>query len=485
MATEALPREGTAQTVAMLIDGRDTTTGATFEVRHPADGHVVATVAKGGQDEIEAALAAAHRAFPAWSRMPAHARAALLERAADLLAADLDGFAGTLTGEAGKPIAESRGEVTRSVELLRYAGGEARRLTGETIPLDAVQSGEGRFGFTLREPIGVIAAITPFNFPLALVAHKVAPALAAGNTVVLKPASATPLTALRLGRLFQQAGLPAGVLNVITAGGADMDALITDGRVAMISFTGSAPVGESIRARAGLKRVALELGSNSATIVHRDANIDAAALACSKAGYAFAGQVCISLQRVYVHRDVYDAFLERFAPLVRDLRVGDPFEPSTEVGPMLTEDEARRAEAWVGEAVQQGARVICGGTRTGSYFAPTVLADVSQRMRVICEEIFAPVVSVTSYETLDEAIALVNDSEFGLQAGVFTNDVSNAFHAARGIHTGGVIINDTCRYRADHMPYGGVKRSGMGREGVKYAMDEMTEIKMVVFNLSS
>ncbi len=430
------------------------------------------------------ALAAASRTFKSWSQQPAYARARILTTVAERLSADAETFAHTMTTEFGKPITESRGEVARVVELLQYAAEEAKRITGETIPLDALTNGVGRFGFTLREPIGVIAAITPFNFPLALVAHKIAPAIGVGNTVVLKPASTTPLTALRFAQLFLEAGLPPDVFNVVTAGGTTAEQLITDSRVAMVSFTGSAPVGERIRVLAGLKRVTLELGSNSATIVHSDADIQAAAVACSKAGYAFAGQVCISLQRIYAHREVLEAFLSKFVPLVQALRVGDPFEPHTDVGPMLTENEAKRAENWIHEATE--------ARRTGHLWWDTSWSILdtnnsykcSSTMCVVCEEVFAPIVSITAYDTFDEAITLVNESKFGLQAGIFTKDIGCAFKAAKEINVGGVIINDTCRYRADHMPYGGVKQSGIGREGVKYAMDEMTETKVVGFNLN-
>ncbi len=470
--------------VPMLIDGRDIVTGATFDVLYPGDGSRVARIAAGNAEIIQQAVTAAQRAFPAWAALPAFKRAEVLFASAALLLERKEAIARDLTAESGKPITDSLGEVARTVELIHYAGEEAKRFTGEIVPVDAVSNGANRFGYTRREPLGVIAAITPFNFPLALVAHKIAPALAVGNTVVLKPASATPLTALNIGRIFLEAGLPPGALNVIAVSGSETDALIRNPDVQMISFTGSAPVGEHIRQIAGLRRVALELGSNSATIVHSDANLGAAALAASKAAYSFAGQVCISLQRIYVQKSVEQAFLENLTQRVQAIHIGDPFDSATEVGPMLTEQEAIRAELWIREAVAAGAKIACGGARNGAYVTPTVLTHVTPDMKVVCEEIFAPVVSIVAYDTIDDAIAMVNDSQFGLQAGIYTNDIATAFAAAARLHVGGVMINDTCRFRADNMPYGGVKRSGMGREGVVYAMEEMSEIKMVVFNLN-
>ena len=331
----------------------------------------------------------------------------------------------------------------------------------------------------------MIAAISPFNFPLNLVAHKVAPAFATANTVVLKPASQTPVTALQLGEILQEAGLPAGVLNIVVGGGQEVgNPLVASDKVAMVTFTGSPPVGMGIRDRAGMKRVILELGSNSATIVHRDADLDAAARALAKGAFAYAGQICISVQRIIVHEDVQQRFLSLFLPLVQALKVGDPLSEDTDVGPMIDAGSADRGEAWIKEALAGGARALVEGKRDGTLMWPWVLTDVRPEMKIVCEEAFAPVVTIQSYGDFDQAIDLVNDSQFGLQAGVFTNDLNLAFRAGKRIRTGGVIVNDTSNYRVDHMPYGGLKLSGMGREGVRYTMAEMTELKLIAFNLS-
>jgi acyl-CoA reductase-like NAD-dependent aldehyde dehydrogenase len=472
------------QDFQLLIDGAWVATDRTEEILHPYTGAPVFRVSVAGRAEAARAIDAAVRAFDRYAETPAHERARFLARTSALLEQQAEDFARTIALEAGKPIRDARAEVGRAVQTFRFAAEEAKRSHGETVPMDAAIGSERRIGLTLRQPIGVIAAITPFNFPLNLVAHKVAPALAAGNTVVVKPAEQAPVTALRLGRVLLEAGVPAGVVNVLHGSGPEAgNALVISSKVAMVTFTGSAPVGTAIRDRAGMKRVALELGSNSATIVHEDADLVAAARALARACFAYAGQICISVQRIVVHEAVLQRFLSLFIPLVRALKVGDPLAEDTDLGPMIDQSAAERAEAWLHEALAGGARALVEGKRQEALLWPWVLTDVQPTMAVVCEEAFAPVVTIQSYRTFDEAIALVNDSKYGLQAGVFTNDVNLAFRAGMRIRTGGVIINDTSNYRADHMPYGGVKSSGMGREGVRYAMEEMLETKLVVFNL--
>lgn len=428
------------------------------------------------------AVAAAAAAFPAYSRTPAHRRAGILSRLADLLTTHQDSIATTICREAGKAWKYSMGEVARATETFRFSAEEAKRIHGETIPMDASSAGEGRVGFYMRRPVGVVAAITPFNFPLNLVAHKVGPALAAGCTVVLKPASTTPLTAIRLAELLEEAGLPAGALNVVVgSGGTVGDVLTTDARVAKISFTGSPAVGEQIVRKAGLKKVTMELGNNSATIVEPDASLDDAVPRCVTSAFANSGQVCISLQRLYVHRAIAPEFTRRFVEATERLIVGNPVDEDCDVGPMIDEAEAQRAEEWIDEAVAAGARLLTGGQRQGRLLRPTVLGDVRPDMKVVCQEVFAPVVSIVEYDRFEDAVQAVDDSAFGLQAGVYTNDLRKAFYAIDRIDVGGVMINDTSIFRVDHMPYGGNKLSGLGREGVRFAVEEMTNIKMVVF----
>lgn len=473
------------QEYGLLIDGEWTAPNGTVEVRSPFSGEPVYRVSLAGTAEAVRAVDAAERAFVSWSQTPAHERSRVLNRTSVLLEERREDLARTIALEAGKPIRDARAEVTRAMQTFRFAAEEAKRIYGETIPMDAAIGSENRVGITFRQPIGVIAAISPFNFPLNLVAHKVAPALATGNTVVLKPASQTPVTGLRLGEILHEAGLPAGVINVVVGSGKEVgDSLVTDERVAMVTFTGSPPVGVGIRNRAGMKRVVLELGSNSATVVHEDADLAAAARALAKGAFAYAGQICISVQRIIIHEAVLQRFLSLFLPLVQALKVGDPLAEDTDVGPMIDLGAAERGQEWIAEALAGGARALIEGRREGSLMWPWVLADVRPEMKIVCEEAFAPVATIQTYTTFDQAIALVNDSKFGLQAGVFTSNVNLAFRAGRQIRTGGVIVNDTSNYRADHMPYGGLKLSGMGREGVRYTMEEMTEIKLVAFNLS-
>jgi acyl-CoA reductase-like NAD-dependent aldehyde dehydrogenase len=456
----------------------------TMPVLDKYTGETIGVVPVASRSAVDKAIAAAHAAFPDYSRMPAHRRFRILEKVSHLLARDREEIAATICREAGKAWKYSVGEVNRAVETFQFSAEEAKRIHGETIPMDASSAGEGRFGFYLRAPVGVVAAITPFNFPLNLVAHKVGPALAAGCTLVLKPASTTPLTAIRLGRILEEAGVPPGVFHVVVGpGGTVGEWLTTDPRVAKVSFTGSPPVGEAIIRKAGLKKVTMELGNNSGTILEPDADLDAAIPRCAVSAFANSGQVCISLQRIYVHKAIAKEFTKRFVEHTARIKVGNPLEKDCEVGPMIDEGEAKRAEEWIREAVREGAKVLVGGTREGSVLAPTVLSKVRPDMKVMCLEAFAPLVSIYEYEKYEDAVAMVEDTPYGLQAGVYTNDLRKAMYAVDRINVGGVMINDTSIFRVDHMPYGGNKMSGLGREGVRFAIEEMTNIKMVMFKL--
>ncbi len=444
-------------------------------------GETFATVPVASRETVDRAIGAAHAAFPDWSRTPAHRRFRILEKASNLLAKHQGEIAAVICREAGKAWKYSAGEVSRAVETYQFSAEEAKRIHGETVPMDASTAGEGRMGFYLRCPVGVVAAITPFNFPLNLVAHKVGPGLAAGNALVLKPASTTPLTAIRIAEILEEAGVPAGVFNVVVGSGSTVgDWITTDPRVAKISFTGSPPVGEAILRKAGLKKVTMELGNNSGTIIEPDADLDAAVPRCVVSAFANSGQVCISLQRLYVHRSVAKEFTRRFVDATSKLKVCNPLEKDCDVGPMIDEAEAKRAEAWIKEAVAEGAKLLIGGKREGRVLYPAILTNVRAEMKVMCQEAFAPLVSLYEYEKFEDAVRMVEDSPYGLQAGIYTNDLRKALYAVERINVGGVMVNDTSIFRVDHMPYGGNKMSGLGREGVRFAVEEMTNIKMVM-----
>jgi len=454
--------------------------GPPLGVVSPWDGTELAAVATATVADLDEVLDRARAAAAAFRWAPAWQRSQILDRTSRLIEEHAEQLARLIAAESGKPLKDARVEARRGAATFRWAAEEARRTMGELVQMDADPGGVDRFGWTLREPRGVIAAISPFNFPLNLVAHKVAPAIAGGNAVVLKPASTTPLTALRLAELLEEAGLPEGVLQVVVGpGGTIGTMMVRDPRTDMVSFTGSPPVGRQIAADAGMKMVTLELGNNSATIVDEDADLDLAAQRVVAGGFANSGQICISVQRVIVHEKVYGEFLARLLPLVRALKVGDPLDEETDVSALITPAEAERVKAWVDEALAQGATLLTGGVDADGRLLPTVLADVTPDMKVCAPEVFGPVVSVLRARDLCEAIALTNDSEYGLQAGVFTRDLNKALYAARRLEVGGVMINEVPTFRVDHMPYGGVKGSGIGREGVKYALQEMTELKMV------
>jgi len=454
--------------------------GEPLTVRSPWDGAEIATMPTTTLEEADAVLDRARAAFEFYRWTPAWKRAQILERASHLIEENGEQIARLIAAEGGKPLKDARIEVRRGLSTFRWASEEAKRTGGEIIEMDADPGAEHRFGWTFREPRGVIVGISPFNFPLNLVAHKVAPALAAANVVVLKPASSTPLTALRLSELLREAGLPEDVLQVVVGPGGTLgNKLVTDDRVNMVSFTGSPPVGRQIASDAGMKMVTLELGNNSATIVDEDANLELAAQRVVAGGFANSGQVCISVQRVVVHEKVYDDFMGMLIPAVEALKVGEPLDESTDVASLISPAEVERVKGWIQEAVDQGATLATGGTTEDGRLRPTVLTDVTREMKVCAREVFGPVLSILKARDLCEAIEISNDSEMGLQAGVFTSDLNKALYAARRLEVGGVMINEVPTFRVDHMPYGGVKGSGIGREGLRYAIREMTELKMV------
>ncbi|NOY76302.1 MAG: aldehyde dehydrogenase family protein [Calditrichaeota bacterium] len=470
-----------AQEFGMLINGEWLSSDEKFEVKSPYSGEILGAVPKANKEDVSRAVQSAKEAFKVMSEMPAHRRAEILERMSDLIAEHREEIARTIAQESGKAWKYAIGEANRARETFKFAAEEAKQIHGETIPMDASTGGEGRLGFFLRFPIGVIGAIPPFNFPINLAAHKVAPAIASGNTVVLKPSSYTPLTAIKMGELLLEAGLPAGALNIIFGPGSTVGGwLVTHPDLAMVTFTGSPPVGKWIKNHSDFKKVTLELGSNSASIVDEDADLEWAVKRNVVGAYANSGQVCISVQRIYVHENIWDNFVDAFVTETRKQVVGDPLDPACDVGPMISELEAERAEAWVKEAVAQGAKILTGGTREGAMFQPTVLTDVTPEMKVMQDEVFAPVVSLSRFRKFEDAVAQVNESRYGLQAGVFTKNTTHMMLAIRKINVGGVMINDYPTFRVDQMPYGGNKQSGLGREGLKYAIEEMTNPRMIV-----
>lgn len=467
----------------LFIDGKEVSTSKKQDVYCKATGRVFATVATAGSSEVTQAIDAAQHAFDTVKLTP-YKRYEIIMEAARLLMVRQERFAHNLAQEAGKPLRDAMGEISRAYQTLILSAEEAKRLTGEMVPIQGAPGCENRMAYTKRMPLGVIAAITPFNFPVNLACHKIGPALAAGNTVVYKPASATPVTAALLCQVFADAGLPAGCLNLVMGSGSVIGDLLTaDQRIKMFSFTGSVPVGKELQAKAGFRKIALELGSNSANIIHKDVkDIEQSARLCARYAYTNAGQVCISCQRVYVHQDIYHAFCQEAVSYTKGLQVGNPLEEKTDIGPMIAEKEAVRIEEWVQEAAQAGARILIGGKRHGAFFEPTILTDVADTMKVVCKETFAPVFSIVPYDDIAEAVKAVNKSTYGLQAGVFTQSLDIARYCIETIEAGGVIVNDGSTFRMDNMPYGGVKDSGIGREGPQYAIREMTEEKVVVVN---
>ncbi|KAA0545407.1 aldehyde dehydrogenase family protein [Bacillus sp. BGMRC 2118] len=449
----------------------------------PYNGEVLAEIPLATIDHINQAVQAADESRQLLRKMPAYERSQILEKMVKLFEERFETAAMIIAKEAAKPISTARAEVARTIQTYKFAAEEAKRIHGETIPLDGAPGGENRIAYTVREPLGVIAAITPFNFPMNLVAHKVGPAIAAGNTVVLKPASQTPLSAFFLAKIAEEAGLPKGALNVVTGKGSIVgDALVKHPLVKMVTFTGSPAVGISLRNKAGLKRVTLELGSNSAVIIDEGVSLQKIIPRCVTGAFSYQGQVCISLQRIYVHENIYDEFVARFVEKTKTLKLGDPLVESVDISALITQNDGTRALQWIDEAVLQGARVATGGKVTDSILHPTILLDVPVHSKVSCQEVFAPIVLINKIKNIDEAIEYVNDSEFGLQAGIYTDNIHVALDAAEKLQVGGVLINDIPTFRVDHMPYGGVKNSGTGREGIQYAIEEMTEMKLVIIN---
>ena len=470
-------------TQSFLVDGKWIGEGDTVEIHSPYDGTVVGRVFQGRREHAEAAIAAAVKAFGTTRRLPAFERQRVLRQVAQTLAERKEQFARTMAQEAGKPLKTARTEVERAIFTFTVAAEESTLIEGEYLPLDWQEFTAGRWGIVRRFPLGPVAGITPFNFPLNLVAHKVAPAIAAGCPLVLKPAPQTPLTALMLAQAVQQAGWPDGALNVLPLSNEDAGLLVSDERIKLISFTGSGPVGWDIKRRAGKKKVALELGGNAGVIVHGDTDLEYAAGRCVAGGFAYAGQSCISVQRILVERPVLGKFTELLLAGVAKLKTGDPLDESADLGPMIRESDAIRATQWIEEAVRGGARLLSGGHRKGSLMEPTVLTGTRPDMKVNCQEIFAPVVTVEAYDNFDDALRQINNSPYGLQAGIFTRDVKRLFTAFEELEVGGLIAGDVPTFRIDHMPYGGVKDSGLGREGLRYAIEEMTEPRLLVMNV--
>jgi acyl-CoA reductase-like NAD-dependent aldehyde dehydrogenase len=470
-------------THGFLLDGKWIEQGDQVEIHAPYDGSTVGRVFQARREHVDAAIVAAIKAFGTTRRLPAFERQRVLRRVAENIALRKEEFAHTIAQEAGKPIKAARSEVERTIFTFTVAAEESTRIYGEYLPLDWQEFTAGRWGIVRRFPLGPIAGITPFNFPLNLVAHKVAPAIASGCTMVLKPAPQTPLTALLAAEAVQQAGWPDGALNVLPLSNDDAGLLVTDERLKLISFTGSAAVGWDIKRRAGKKKVALELGGNAGVIIHSDTDLNYAADRCVTGGFAYAGQSCISVQRILVERSVFEKFRDLLVAGVKKLRTGDPLEESTDIGPLIRESDAIRASDWIQEAVRGGARVLCGGHRKGSVLEPTVLSGTRHDMRVNCQEIFAPVVTLETYDNFSDALKQINSSPYGLQAGIFTRDAKLLFSAYEELEVGALMAGDVPTFRIDHMPYGGVKDSGLGREGLRSAIEEMTEPKLLVMNL--
>jgi len=472
----------TAAARKLLVGGEWIETGEWQEVRSPYSGDVVGRVPRAGAAETRQAIDAAEAAMA--EPMPAHKRAEILVRVAGALGRRHDEVARLISDEAGKPMKAARVEAKRAMSTYTFAAVEARKLTGEMIPMDASQAGEGKLAFTLRRPLGIVGAISPFNFPLNLVAHKIAPALAAGCAVVLKPAGQTPLSALLLAELEDEAGLPPGWLNVLVGPSSEIgDVLVEDERVRAITFTGSGDVGWKLSERAPQKLVSLELGNSTPLILEADGDVGAAARAVALHGFAYAGQSCISIQRVYAHQDVYEDFVGQLVPLVEQLVLGDPSDEDTDVGPVIDEEARDRILDWIEEARRAGAGILTGGRLEGELIRPTVIAEPAAELKVSCEEVFGPVVTVSRYRTLDEAFELANSTQYGLQAGIFTASIRTAMRAAAELQFGGVTVNEAPTFRADQMPYGGVKASGNTREGPAYAVRELTEERVVVIDL--
>jgi len=474
---------------SLYINGSFKKSAASHQVKSPYSGEPVTQVPLAGKEEIEEAVSSSLKAFQITRSLPSCRRVELLNTVKALMISNREQLAQLIRNEAGKPITDARVEVDRAVLTVSIAAEEATRIGGELMPLDIIPQNRGRFAITRRFPIGPILAITPFNFPLNLGMHKVAPALAAGNTVIWKPASQTPGCAFLFAEIFAEAAkkidFPAEALSVLIAKSDLAESMAADDRIAMLSFTGSAPVGWHLKSICGKKKTTLELGGNGAVIVDEDTDLDYAVSRCITGGFGYAGQVCISVQRIFVHERIYADFVNRLAEAARALVCGDPGKEETQVGPVITEHDAERVLEWIDEARKQGATVRTGGARKGNVIEPVILENVKPGMKVCCCEVFGPLMTVSPFAEWEDAVNMVNDSEFGLQAGVFTSNIGRAFHAFHNIQAGGVMIGDVSTFRIDSMPYGGEKSSGQGREGLKYAVEEMTEPRLMTFNLRS
>lgn len=468
----------------MYIGGKWIEKDNTMEVLNPQDNSLITTVPKASKEDMLQTIQVAEDGAEIAANLSAHERISILKKAADYIENYHELFADTIASEGSKTINEARGEVSRCIETIRLSAEEARRISGETIPFDQMAGHENRVGYYYNFPIGIVAAITPFNDPLNLVAHKVGPAIASGNAIIVKPATLTPLSALLLAEAFDHAGLPDKVLSVITGSGSEIgDTLVSHPSINMVSFTGGLNTGEAIAKKAGLKKLSMELGSNSPVIVLDDANIDEAVSSCVSGSFGAVGQNCIGVQRVYIQEGVYDTFSEKFVSQTKQIKTGNKKDEQTDMGPLINEQEAKRVEKWVNEAVADGAEILVGGTRDGAFYEPTVLANVSPNAQIAKEEVFGPVVILARTSDLADAIEQANNVNYGLQAGIFTQDIKQAFTAVHSLKVGGVLINDSSDYRIDGMPFGGVKGSGLGREGVRFSVQDMVEPKVVQFKL--
>jgi len=468
----------------MLIGGKWIDKTKKIDVLNPFDNSLVDTVPYGTIDDINKAIEVAQKGYEINRNLPTHKRISILKKTADIMESRYEELAKTIASEGSKTINEARKEVGRAINTITISAEEARRINGETIPFDSAEGSENRVGYYYRFPIGIIAAITPFNDPLNLVAHKLGPAIAGGNSVVLKPATVTPLSALKLAECLLDAGLPAEILSVITGHGHEIgDSLVSDDRIRMVSFTGGVDAGKRVASKAGLKKIGMELGSNSPVIVLEDCDIAKAVDSCVSGAFWAVGQNCIGVQRIYIQDSIYNDFRDKFVKQTKSYKVGYQLDENTDMGPMITEKEAIRVIGWVDEAVQKGANLLTGGTRKGSLVQPTVFEKMPSTAKLDCQEVFGPVVTLYSINNLDEAIEKSNNVDYGLHGAIFTNNLNNAFHAIKNMDVGSVIVNDSTDYRVDLMPFGGVKNSGLGREGIKFALQEMTEPKVVCFNL--
>ncbi|MFC5559555.1 aldehyde dehydrogenase family protein [Ureibacillus thermophilus] len=464
----------------LWINGQWEDAKETYDLTAPYTGEVIAKVAKASVQDVERAIQGAHEAFQSFKKTSAYERAEILYKVVDILKKRKQELAEILASEAAKPITAGLAELDRTIATYQFAAEAAKNVFGETVPMDAAPGGKNRIGYTKRVPLGVVSAITPFNFPFNLVAHKLGPAFAVGNTVVLKPATQTPLSALAMAEIFKEAGLPDGALQIVTGSGGELsDVLVTHPLVKKVTFTGSGAVGMKIKEKVGLRKVTLELGSNAAVIIEPSAPIEKIISRTVSGAFGFSGQVCISLQRIYVHESIYDQFTKAFVEETKKLKLGDPFDPATDLSAMIHPKEVERIKEWIEEAKAQGAKVATGAEFTERTMSPTVMVNVKPDMKIMCLETFAPIVSIVPYKTLDEAIQYVNQSDLGLNAGIYTNVLTDALKAADELEAGAIVINDIPTFRVDHMPYGGVKNSGYGREGIKYAIQEMTDLKFI------